>query len=308
MFDENRYYKTVRLTRKETSHVTHEQGHSQYAASLLTGRISGVIVAQQPLHIGTGLFVPPEEAGIENDAPLIKSFARVHGEQTIPGSSLKGPVRSLVETITHSCVNKTRKRWERYEKSEYGECRYNSQRRQGEICVACRMFGAMGFEGHVHFADAPKRSGETDVYFIPAQYQPKGDRERRHYPHDLQDRRNPQWPLEVALPQSAFSFQLQYQNLSKAELGLLLIALGQSQPPICLKIGAGKNSGLGGIRFTALNVEQLDAQALYAAYESESAWTPVDVAACVAASKELLRADDALGRLQADLGCDFFGK
>jgi len=303
MDNEERYYKTTRLVRKKTANVETERGHQVYTAERLTGRISGELAARQPLHVSTGLLVSPPEAGVESDAPLVKEFQKVGGIFTIPGSSLKGPVRSLVEALTYSCVSKTRRYWQRDERDEYGECTYRSQRRQGQLCPACKMFGAMGYEGQIFFADAPMVAGETAVHFIPAQHQPKGDEDRRHYPHALQDDRDPTWPLAVALPGSRFSFNVRFENLTTAELGLLLLVLGQGKPPICLKIGAGKSSGLGAVQFNDLTIQQVDVANLYAAYDSSTAWREVDVAACISAAAKLLRSDDTLGRLQADLGC-----
>lgn len=299
---EERYYKTTRLVRKKTSDIPAERGHQVYSAGRLTGRISGEFIARQPLHVGTGLLLPPSEAGVESDAPLVKGFQQQDGGFFVPGASLKGPVRSFVETITYSCVSKTRKYWGRDELDEYGECRYNSQRRQGRICPTCQMFGAMGYEGQIYFSDAPLLEGQTGVHFIPAQHQPKGSESRRHYPHALQDRRDPTWPLAVVLPGGRFAFSLRYENLAAAELGLLLLALGLGDPPIWLKIGAGKSSGLGAVQFDLQRVEQLALPDLYTAYESDGAWEEVETAVCLTAARSLLRQDDALSRLQADLG------
>ena len=300
---DERYYKTTRLVRKKTSDVETERGHQVYTADRLTGRIIGEFTARQSLHVSTGLLVSPQEAGIESDAPLVKGFHRTGEVFTVPGSSLKGPVRSFVETITFSCVSKTREYWKGSEREEYGECRYNSHRREGKICPACKMFGAMGYEGQIFFSDAPMVEGKTAVHFISAQHQPKGDDARRHYPHALQDRRDPTWPLAVTLPGSRFNFRPRFENLTTAEMGLLLLALGQGDPAICLKIGAGKSSGLGAIQFNRMAVEQVIVADLYAAYDSSAAWMSVDTAVCLTAAQKLLRPDDALSRLQADLGC-----
>lgn len=294
-----RFYKTSRLVSKQVTPVDKKHGHQQLNPQLWNGRITGTFTNLQPLHVGTGLFVPPKSVGIESDVPLVKSFHQVDGRLTIPGSSLKGPIRSLVEMITNSCVNKTQTRLDR---EEYGECRYDSQRHQGEICLACKLFGAMGYQGQLFFADAPLITGNSAIDYIPPQYQPRGRTERRYYPHDLQDDRVPKWPLEVAQPNSRFSFQVRYENVTAAELGLLLLALGAGTSTICLKIGAGKSSGLGAIRFENHLVQRLDVPSLYRVYDSQTAWQAVDVAACLEASASLTR-PEALSRLQADLDC-----
>ena len=300
MQSENRFYDEVHLVPKKTKPVTMVGSHQQYETTLLTGQIRGVFCCFQPLHVGTGLVVPPAQVGIKSEAPLVKSFHQIEGRLTVPGSSLKGPIRSFVEMITHACVSKTKSK---LDKETYGECRYNSRWQQGEICVVCRMFGAMGYQGHIMFGDAPMIIGETAVHHIPAQHQAQGGVARRHYAHDLQDERHPTWPLEVALPESCFALHIRYDNLSPAELGLLLMALGQGEQAICLKIGAGKSSGLGGIQFDDLQVEQVIPANLYQAYDSQPAWQLVQVDDCLLQASTLIRKDKALPQLQDALGC-----
>lgn len=298
-----RYYSSTPLVRKDTSQVSETHGHQILNPDLISGRIRGTITCLQPIHAGTGQYVPPAQVGIDSDVPLVKSFYELDGRLTIPGSSLKGPVRSLVEAFTPSCVSKTRAR---LDKRSYAECRYNSQRQEGEICPACKLFGAMGYQGQISFSDGPLITGESDLRYIPAQYQPSGQRERRHYPHRLIDKRPGNWPLETALPDATFSLRVDFTNLTLAELGVLLIALGQGEPPLCLKIGAGKSAGLGAIRVDGLVAEQWQTAQLYASLTEEATVVAVDVAAAVAAAltDEELVVSHLLTRLQANLACD----
>jgi hypothetical protein len=162
----------------------------------------------------------------------------------------------------------------------------------------------MGYQGRVYFQDAPQIAGENDIVFIPPQYQPQGDRARRHYPHALRDSRDPTLPLEAAAPGSDFDLHVAYRNLTQAELGLLLLALGRGEPALCPKIGGGKNSGLGAVAFRDVRVTAEDPALLYRQYDSDAAAQEVDVAACLEAAGSLLRDDGALEQLAADLGCD----
>ena len=302
--EKHQYYKGVPLVRKLTAEVENKRGHHIYADDMFTGRLRGSLHALTPLHVGTGLFVPPADVGLESDIPLLKSFHTVDSRLTIPGSSLKGAVRSLVEMLTYACVNKRKGRWRlKRDKEDYGECRYNSKRREGELCTVCKMFGAMGYEGQIYCHDAAQVSGSMEAHFIPPQYQPKGDDERRYYPHHMQDEREGTWPLQVATAGSQFDIHIAFNNLSAGELGLLLLAVGQGDPPICLKLGAGKSSGLGAVRFVDLAAEVVDVQTLYTSYDSQPAWKPLDVARYVEEGHRLLRTDRVLDRLQQDLGC-----
>jgi len=175
----------------------------------------------------------------------------------------------LVELFTYSCVNKTTVHWSDDSVNDYSECLYNAQRRQGDLCPACKIFGAMGYQGQVRFEDAPQTTGDHELYWIPPQYQPSPNRRhRRYYPYDLSDDREQTWPLEVATVESRFATQAQFTNLTHGEVGLLLIALGQSQWVICPRLGAGKSSGLGAVRINNLVVEKWQVQQAYQSFDS----------------------------------------
>lgn len=299
MNDKPRFYSSTPLVPKRSSDLEPERGHQQYNASRLTGNLRARLVTLQPLHIGTGILAAPAEVGFDADVPLIKTLVQVEGRPFIPGASLKGALRSLVEALTYSCVNKTRARLDR---KQYGECRYDSRHRRGELCPACQIFGSMGYQGQVNFSDSPLLQGHTRLHFIPPQYQPTGETARRHYPHALVDDRPPLWPLQVVETGATFAVTIPFSNLSPAELGLLLLALGQGEPPLRLKLGAGKSSGLGAVAFRELEGRSVDPRALYQALDATAAWTPLDAPACLEAAPALLRRDQTLEVLNQALG------
>ena len=67
-------------------------GHDHYVGDLLTGRLEGVITALSPVHVASGQI---ELTG--RQPSLVKAHFRCGGRLTIPGSSLKGAIRSIVE-------------------------------------------------------------------------------------------------------------------------------------------------------------------------------------------------------------------
>ena len=111
--------------------------------------------------------------------------------------------------------------------------------------------------------------------------------------HDLEDGRDPTWPLVVAEAGSLFSLEVSYFNLAPEHLGLLLLVMGQGEPPICPQIGAGKSAGLGAVRFEDLQLKAVNPDSLYELLDSRDAQQPVDKDACLHAAQELLRQDDA---------------
>ena len=126
----------------------HPTGHDQYHADHISGQIHGIIEALSPIHIGSGVI------DIGQDVELIKTAVRTSGNVVIPGSSLKGAIRSVVEAISESCVSKVSYQVRRAVPRSFSECRQKNR-----LCVACRMFGAMGFQGNIAIQDAPHIEG-----------------------------------------------------------------------------------------------------------------------------------------------------
>ena len=213
-------------------------GHDRFHKGMLAGEMRGQIVALSPVHIGSGSLelgerLPLPPTGGRNP-DLVKAMVRAGGVPVIPGSSLKGVIRNVVEAISPSCLCKTRARFNEIPQG-MGECR-----RKDALCVACRIFGAMGFQGNVRINDAPLKPDAngrfiTRVENLPALYAPSPRRRgyqmhgqvagRKFYMHGQRARGNV--PMEVC-PENAsrFDFVMQFENLEHTELGLLLVALG----------------------------------------------------------------------------------
>ena len=182
----------------------------------------------------------------------MKAHFRRNGRLTIPGSSLKGAVRSIVEAISSppSCLRVTRARAAE-QPTNVQTC---SQKER--LCISCRMFGAMGYLGQVRFRDAVLDIGEPTIISTPSLFAPR-TRERlyvregkivgrKFYRHGTLARGNV--PLEACAPDSRFHLRVDFDNLSHAQLGLLLTALGQGEPKLHLKLGGAKPACCGSVR------------------------------------------------------------
>lgn len=219
-------------------------GHDKLANNMLSGQLQGTIVALSPVHVASGQI----ELTGRQDPPLVKAHVRVNGVPVIPAMSLKGAVRSIVEAISRSCLRVTRVRDDQQPRGVYACNDKNS------LCVACRMFGALGYEGHVRFGDAVQQENRTEILLIPTLFSPR-PRERiykdgmikgrKFYHHGRLAQGNV--PVEVCPKDSHFSLLVDFDNLSPAELGLLLIALGLGTPPLRPKLGGGKPACLGSV-------------------------------------------------------------
>jgi hypothetical protein len=226
---------------------TEPAGHGWFSPSLFSGTITGELVAQSPVHVGSG--------GIEltgdSRLPLVKAHFRTAGKAGIPGSSLKGIVRSVVEAITCSCVRVTSRRSRELLPREFQPCELSKDRPQ--LCLACRLFGAMDYQGQVRCADAVMSQGRLGTVLSPSLYAPRPDASlyrkavgRKFYFHGELARGNV--PLEVCDVGSRFRFRADFVNLSEAELGVLLFALGQGEPRFNLKLGGAKPACCGSIQ------------------------------------------------------------
>ncbi len=297
MDDFNKYYGEVPMGRIDKQDVAH--GHDQLHPDRLTGRLRATLEARQALHIGSGMVTPPEKLKLPASYPLVKEFFRAGSRLVVPATSIKGAIRSLVEAFTHSCAPATREA----ERS----CRFVPHR-QEELCPACRVFGAMGFQGAFRFDEGAFLKGtRRGLEEVPPQYQPRGNiSKRRYYPHTEIDPRARTWPLEVIKAGAKIRVTGMFTNIAPAGLGLALIALGQGEGQLCPKLGAGKSAGLGSVQVVSLRAEQMAPTQSYTAYDP--VWQPVDLAACVQAAADTLVRADALAKLAQDLSCQRLGE
>jgi len=251
---------------EERSDLKPAVGHDRYHSHLLTSRIEGVIVALSPVHVASGNI---ELTG--RQPSLVKAHFRCQGKPTIPASSLKGAVRSIVEAISNppSCARITHAPFDRLPQSAR-PCRDKSK-----LCLACRLFGAMDYLGRVRFHDATLSGGDTDIATIPSLHRPrseaygtyfsggraKGRKFYKHGPADGEPARG-NVPIEVCRRGSQFSLRADFENLSRDEIGLLLAALGHGEPPLFIKLGGGKPVCCGSLRIEIHSVTSFPAASL----------------------------------------------
>jgi hypothetical protein len=130
-----------------------------------------------------------------------------------------------------------------------------------DLCIACRLFGAQDYQGHVSFEDAVAPKGslvllDTPLLWTPARgghglppryLQGNQARGRKFYRHA----RPPSGAdLRACIKSDAeLPLRIHFLNLSEAELGVLLTALGlHPDHPFPIKLGGGKPVGLGSVQ------------------------------------------------------------
>jgi hypothetical protein len=295
-------------------------GQDKLDARLLSGTLELTLRTLTPVHVGSGYsdFI---KAGNQEYLAALQASKPVREDDTtrrrylIPGSSIKGAVRSIVEAITRSCIRITQSRHRPYIPQGYGGCMSVN-----DLCIACRLFGAQDYQGHVSFEDAVAPKGSlvllgTPLLWTPARggrglppryLQGNQARGRKFYAHAR--------PASGADPRACIKsgaelpLRIHFLNLSEAELGILLTALGlHPDHPFPIKLGGGKPVGLGSVQIILNRVTLLQGvDALKATGRLGQARTLVgsDLNAfrqrCANAASALID-NDALGELEAIL-------
>jgi len=241
-------------------------GHERiWVEGYVSGRLAYELRALTPVFVASGAYALGEDVK-HPDVPVMRPCYRIDDVPAIPGSSLKGVVRSIAEAVSPSCVAVTRiDGWLLPNQPEPGE-----ECTPGEACPACSMFGRLGRMSKVFFDDALLASGRTALYRLPALHGPRAhqaratyqtaDRKfkgRKFYFHGRPRQDPEQPPVEVVVAGSIVRGSVNFENLTCAELGLLCFALGLDGS-FALKLGGGKPACLGSLQVIPVRLELLD--------------------------------------------------
>lgn len=246
-----------------------------------SGRLEGTIKTLTPL------FIPSNDTRTRPPKPFLTN---AHRRPIIPGSSLKGLFRSLVETVGPGCWWLFKGEHEHRLPDDFQQCP-----KHGELCVACRMFGLIQGQtlllGHVGFEDAvcQEPTDHPALYTIilsnpkprhTAFYLDEKDNlaGRKFYFHHStppvdagewlpKGRASGQFDAQNQYikpigPDSVFTFSAHFDNLAQDELRLLLYAL-VLEPGMRHKIGYAKPAGLGSVEVALTRLETVDYRRRY---------------------------------------------
>lgn len=240
-------------------------GHDKLdLANQYSGRLLYTFKALTPVFVGGGSYALGADVGFPQER-VVNPFYRVDGIPTIPGSSLKGVVRSIVEAVSPSCLTVTRVPPNLLPRNVTLAQTHRSQCGPTHACPACSMFGRMGQLGKARFSDAQtEEKAQTQLFRLAALYAPRAfrtprvyldkDKEkggrfkgRKFYYHSrpAEDPRQP--PVEVLRVGQLLHGQVDFENLTAAEMGLLFFAAGVDGT-LVLKLGGGKPAGLGSLQ------------------------------------------------------------
>lgn len=207
--------------------------HDRSRAADLTGVLELRVRALDPIRVGQGSFFPARYPQL--GPRLIQDQALAAGRPFIPGSSIKGTVRSLAEALLGGC-------------DEPGSC--------SPTCYACSLFGyvvgSKTFMGRVGFEDAVPLQAKMVVLNVATAFRPRRPVGRRAYgprPAELEGKE----PAMAIAAGSTLKTRMTFRNLSVTEMGGVLAALGQDGS-FAPRLGGAKHFGFGRARFEPLSL------------------------------------------------------
>lgn len=256
-------------------------GHHHYTQQGYHGTLQLSLSVKTALHVSTGITAMGSD--VNQRVPLIKTMTRGRDRQLlIQGSSLKGCVRAIYEAITNSTLAVVSGRYRQKMPKERMPCR-----RKDSLCPASQVFGALDWQGLVHFTDARCVATSSVTGFMPSLYRPRPDQRRAYFDNrgnavgrkfyyharEAIDGGSRGTAVQQAGTEYRFKTSLQFLNLSQAQLGTLLIALGQDADyPLALKLGGGKPVGLGSVAVSISEAEvSQDVRDRYMQYDTPEA-------------------------------------
>jgi CRISPR/Cas system CSM-associated protein Csm3 (group 7 of RAMP superfamily) len=252
---------------------------------------SGQLVCRLTAH--THLFIPKTQDVPRQEHAELELMRGLDKVPLLPGSSLKGVIRSVAEAISGSCLTLPQSRGGKADYRGRPPVSYRIPRgfehceHAEYLCPTCRVFGWLSrstpFLGKVGLSDAqPVGSVDVEWLTIEALMEPKPRhrvwyedpqqrgvmRGRKFYyhrplgPRTTSERNRYNKTIEAIKPGAAFEFKVDYNNLTDDELALLVFALVLEEG-MCHKVGMGKPVGLGSAKIEIVCGEQVDREARY---------------------------------------------
>lgn len=220
----------------------------------------------RPLIVASGKLTLHEEK-------LIKGHVKSNGDIVVPGSSIKGVIRSIYESISYSCFERPVIKSLKYRVAEYTP-QTNSNGCEGpSICPSCQVFGYVNRrnvgKSLVYFNDfhlIGDKSEMIEERKIPQLFQPLRQEsaldhyldddsklQRKFYTHGKPQTHEGQ-VYEVIKEGAEFVGEISYEHLTDEEMGRLAFAFGLGHKPFPIKVGYGKPAYLGSVQVELLKV------------------------------------------------------
>ena len=215
------------------------------------------------IEVLNAIHVSMTEYDMDSSGTLYKEFFKINNKYAIPGTSVKGMLRSISEMISNSCISVSKEESSLLPSYKHKTCRGRN------LCIICDMFGAMGKKSKIKVSDfiCEKGTGNKVVIGMPQLRYPKigqvyiDDKNilkgYKYYKHGIESiMKKGNSNCECFIKGSVFNGYIIYENLDEDELNLLCYSLGLTDG-FNHKIGYGKPSYYGSIRITTENEEYI---------------------------------------------------
>ncbi|NLO82722.1 MAG: hypothetical protein GX094_06660 [Clostridiales bacterium] len=212
----------------------------------LEGIIPITIETLTPVHISSGRY------NVRGNN-IYKEFVRINGRIVIPGTSLKGCIRNIAESISYSCISERDR--------ERRKMPANKFHLSDQKCIICDMFGSWGNRSKLVFRDIKLENEKTEIIGLPRSFAPhpesnyyikdgkyKGYKFYKHGINGIQPKGSVHY--EFVRAGARFKGEITFRGLTDAQLELLCFALGLSGD-INPKIGYGKNYFYGSVTISS---------------------------------------------------------
>lgn len=254
------------------------KGHHSFSDDY-SGQLILEMTTITPVHVGSGLYE------LLNNRPVRGLAKTIKGVPIIPGTSIKGAVRSTVEAISASCVRVANN----YVKDDLVDgvtpCQLiDRDKARKELCIACQIFGGLGYRGRVSFSDAHKINGpEPTTYRVLHPQKPDKSKSAEHYRNSdgrfyrrkfyfngrLVEASSKTETYQVLAPSTVLKFTMDFENLSGEEFCLVLTAMGIFTP-FNFKLGGAKFAMLGTVSIKPVSLELWDYKKEFADWDYSS--------------------------------------
>jgi CRISPR-associated RAMP protein (TIGR02581 family) len=219
--------------------------------------LTGTLRGEEGLHVGTGT------PGVDTDAP----FIRQENRPFLPGSSLRGAMRSTVERLVRSlwgpaacCTlfsdpsagndcwagNEEKRTKLEQATAEGDRLRRDLAQGKGWLCPVCQLFGSTVMAARLKITDARLKHDQE-----PVRRDGVGiDRDTETAAEQIK------YDFEVLDRGCEFGFSLHLENADDNDLALLYILLKELEHGI--DVGGKKSRGLGRVKLTDYSVGYFD--------------------------------------------------
>lgn len=220
-------------------------------------RLAGQIITRTALRVGSGGSGEMDGA----DLPVMRD---AEGYPFLPGSSVKGALRSTIEALLRGAgLPEERGLWACDPLKQEGSCGYHPPGKRSEVkldghCAACRLLGSHVVASHARFCDALMSLPETgDAPRVPVEV-----RDGVAIDRDLRTvYRGQKYDFEVVSPGTRFNLEVFVENPKPWLMGLLILGFDQINDGFTA-LGGFTSRGLGRVEIEWSVMTEISARAL----------------------------------------------